>query len=78
MIDFIQSIEMSLNKKFFRIKSDNGTQFKNHAVDSFLTNLAISHNFSTPYTTQQNGVFERRNRSLCEAAWTMLTYANLP
>ena len=43
-----------------------------------MTNLGISHNFSSPYKPQQNGVVERRNRSLCEATRTMFTYANLP
>lgn len=46
--------------------------------DSFFTDLAISQIFSSPYTLQLNGVVERRNRSLCEAARTMLTYANFP
>ena len=69
---------MSLKKNVRRIKSDNGSEFKNNVLDSFLTKKGISHNFSSPYTPQQNGVVERRNRSLCEAARTMLTYANLP
>ena len=78
MIDFIKMIEISLKKNVRKIKSDNGSEFKNQTLDIFLTSKGISHNFSSPYTPQQNGVVERRNRSLCEAARTMLTYANLP
>ena len=78
IIDFIKHTELSLKKRVRKIKSDNGSEFKNKILDSFLNNKAISHNFSSPYTPQQNGVVERRNRSLCEAARTRLTYVNLP
>lgn len=44
----------------------------------FFTKKGISHIFSSPYTAQQNCVVERRNRSLCETARTMLSFVNLP
>ena len=78
MIDFIKKIEISLKKKVRKIKSDNGYEFKNNCLDSFLVDQGILHNFSSPYTPQQNGVVERRNRSLCEATQMMPTYVNLP
>ena len=59
MIDFIKHIELSLCKKVRRIKSDNGTKSKKQVLDKFLTNLGIAHNFSSPYTPQQNAVVER-------------------
>ena len=77
MIDFIKNIELSLNKKVQRIKSDKRSEFKNKILDSFLTEVGISHNFSSIYTPQQTVVVERRNRYLCEAIRSMLTYANL-
>ncbi|KAL4566294.1 hypothetical protein LXL04_030408 [Taraxacum kok-saghyz] len=49
-----------------------------HTLDSFLKDKGIEHNFSAPYTPQQNGVVERRNRTLCEAARSMLIFADLP
>ena len=78
MIDFIKNIELRLKKNVRRINSDNGSEFKNKTFDSFLTELGILRKFSYPYIRQRNGVVKRRNRSLCEAARTMLTYANLP
>ena len=60
------------------VRSDNGLEFKNQAFDEFLTDKGVSHNFSAPYTPQQNGIIERRNRSLCEAARTMILLASLP
>ena len=68
MITFIKWAENQLNTKAKRIRSDNGTEFKNKEFDDFLASKGIAHNFSAPYTPQQNGVVERRNRSLCEAA----------
>ncbi|KAI3510751.1 hypothetical protein L1887_17885 [Cichorium endivia] len=61
-----------------KIRSDNGTEFNNKQIEEFLASKGIEHNFSAPYTPQQNGVVERRNRTLVEAARSMLTFANLP
>ncbi|KAI3700056.1 hypothetical protein L2E82_44671 [Cichorium intybus] len=78
MINFIKKIEVLLRKQVRMIRSDNDTEFKNQVLDDFLVGKGISHNFSTPYTPQQNRVVERRNRSLCEAARTILSFAKLP
>ncbi|KAI3790995.1 hypothetical protein L2E82_04493 [Cichorium intybus] len=78
MINFIKQIELKLKRPVRRIRSDNGLEFKNITLDSFLKNKGIEHNFSAPYTPQQNGVVERRNRTLCEAARSMLIFADLP
>ncbi|KAI3767848.1 hypothetical protein L2E82_18277 [Cichorium intybus] len=78
MINFIKQIEILLRKQVRMIRSDNGTEFKNKILDDFLVNKGITHNFSAPYTPQQNGVVERRNRSLCEASRTMLSFTKLP
>ena len=59
------------------IKSDHGTKFKNNALDQFFEEKGISQNFSTVRTPQQNGVAERRNRTLIEAARSMLSEENL-
>ncbi|KAI3690686.1 hypothetical protein L2E82_48890 [Cichorium intybus] len=71
-------MEVMLNKTVRTMHSDNGSEFKNQTLDGFLKNKGITHNISAPYTPQQNGVVECRNRSLCEATRTMLNFANLP
>ncbi|GJS94425.1 retrovirus-related pol polyprotein from transposon TNT 1-94 [Tanacetum coccineum] len=60
-----------------KLRSDNGTEFKNHKMEEFCDEKGISQNFSSPYTPEQNGVAERRNRTLIEAAETMLNSAKL-
>ena len=60
------------------IRSDNGTQFKNSGLDYYLDELAITHELSAPCTPQQNGVVERKNRTLVEMAHTMLDEYKAP
>jgi transposase InsO family protein len=55
-----------------KIRSDNGTEFKNSQIEGFLEEEGIKHEFSSPYTPQQNGVVERKNRTLVDMARTML------
>jgi transposase InsO family protein len=55
-----------------KIGSDNGTGFKNSQIEGFLEEEDIKHEFSSPYTPQQNGVVERKNRTLMDMARTML------
>ena len=64
--------------KIKHIRSDNGTEFKNTDFDDYLDELGITHELSAPYTPQQNGVVERRNRTLVEVARTMLDEYNTP
>ncbi|GKC19730.1 retrovirus-related pol polyprotein from transposon TNT 1-94, partial [Tanacetum coccineum] len=58
------------------MRSDNGTEFKNHKLEEFCDEKGISQNFSSPYTPKQNA--ERRNRTLIEVTRTMLNSAKLP
>jgi transposase InsO family protein len=46
--------------KIKKVRSDNGTAFKNTGVEEFLGEEGIKYEFSVPYTPQQNGVVERR------------------
>jgi transposase InsO family protein len=66
---------MAINEFRLRIKkirSDNGTEFKNSQIEGFLEEEGINHEFTSPYTPQQNGVMERKNRTLLDMARTML------
>jgi transposase InsO family protein len=69
---FLRRAENEFDAKVKKIRSDNGTEFKNTQVEDFIDEEGIKHEFSTPYTLQQNGVAERKNRSLIKIARTML------
>ncbi|KAI3818790.1 hypothetical protein L1987_12608 [Smallanthus sonchifolius] len=74
----ILSLESLCKLKFSRIRSDNGTEFKNNLMELFCLKKGIRHEFSALYTPQQNGVAERKNITLIETARTMLSDAKLP
>ena len=60
------------------IRSDNGTEFKNSHFDAFCSDLGLDHQYSSPYVACQNGIVERKNRTLCEMARTMLDEHRTP
>jgi transposase InsO family protein len=60
-----------------KIRSDNGTEFKNSQIEGLLEEEGIKLEFSSPYTPQQNGVVERKNRTLLDMA-TMLDEYKTP
>ncbi|GJR10922.1 retrovirus-related pol polyprotein from transposon TNT 1-94 [Tanacetum coccineum] len=68
----------SNSSAFQRVRTDNGTEFKNKTLAKFFNEVGITQHFSAARTSQQNGVMERRNRTLFEATRTMLTSSNLP
>ncbi|GKD03259.1 putative ribonuclease H-like domain-containing protein, partial [Tanacetum coccineum] len=76
--DFIRQIENQLNQKVKTIRSDNGTEFKNKDIIEFCGSKGIKREYSNARTPQQNGVAERKNRTLIEAARTMLADSFLP
>ncbi|KAJ9566372.1 hypothetical protein OSB04_002338 [Centaurea solstitialis] len=78
IILFIKKIEVQSGLPVRSIRSDNRTEFKNYTLDTFLNDKGITQQFSAVRTPQQNGVVERKNRTLCEAARSMLCEANLP
>ncbi|GJV48056.1 ribonuclease H-like domain-containing protein [Tanacetum coccineum] len=71
-------LENQLNHNVKIIRCDNGTEFKNHAMNEFYAKKGIKREFSVARTPQQNGVAERKNRTLIEAARTMLADSLLP
>ncbi|GKA17851.1 putative ribonuclease H-like domain-containing protein [Tanacetum coccineum] len=76
--NFIKEIENLVDKKVKIIRSDNGTEFKNNVMDEFCREKGIKREYSVARTPQQNGVAERKNRTLIEAARTMLADSKLP
>ncbi|GJW14552.1 putative ribonuclease H-like domain-containing protein [Tanacetum coccineum] len=75
--NFITGIENQSDHKVKTIKSDNGTEFKNRIMNEFFDMKGIRREFSVARTPQQNGVVKRKNRTIIEAARTMLADSKL-
>nr|GEV70749.1 ribonuclease H-like domain-containing protein [Tanacetum cinerariifolium] len=75
---FMIGIENLIDHKVKEIRCDNGTEFKNREMNRFCEMKGITRQYSVAKTPQQNKVAERRNRTLIEAARTMLADSKLP
>ena len=69
---FLRRAQNEIGLRIKKIRSDNGMKFKNSQIEGFLEEEGIKHEFSSPYTPEQNGVVERKNRTLLDMARTML------
>nr|GFA85974.1 hypothetical protein [Tanacetum cinerariifolium] len=78
IIKFLKMIQVRLNVPVQRIQTDNGTKFVNQTLSDYYEEVGISHETSVVRSPQQNGVVERCNHTLIEAARTMLIYAQAP
>nr|GFC17292.1 putative ribonuclease H-like domain-containing protein [Tanacetum cinerariifolium] len=76
--DYSRFTWVRLNVPVRRIRTDNGTEFVNQTLRDYYEEVGISHETSVVRFPQQNGVVKRRNRTLIEAARTMLIYAQVP
>ncbi|GJY31864.1 retrovirus-related pol polyprotein from transposon TNT 1-94 [Tanacetum coccineum] len=76
--DKITGLENQLNHKVKIIRCDHRTEFKNYTMNELCAKNGIKREFSVARTPQQNGVAERKNRTLIEAARTMLANSLLP
>jgi transposase InsO family protein len=75
---FLRRAQNEFILRIKKIRSDNGTKFKNSQIEGFLEEEGIKHEFSSSYTPQQNGVVERKNRTLLDMARTMLDEYKTP
>nr|GEZ45098.1 retrovirus-related Pol polyprotein from transposon TNT 1-94 [Tanacetum cinerariifolium] len=78
IISFIKKTQVNPQLQVQRVRTDNGTEFKNKTLAKLFDEAGIYQQFSAARTPQQSGVVERKNRTLVEVARTMLTFANLP
>nr|GFB21826.1 putative ribonuclease H-like domain-containing protein [Tanacetum cinerariifolium] len=75
---FLTKIYVRLQAPVIIVHTDNETEFKNHILKEYFNSVGITHETSAAKTPQQNGVVECRNRTLVEAARTMLIFSYAP
>ncbi|GKF32039.1 retrovirus-related pol polyprotein from transposon TNT 1-94, partial [Tanacetum coccineum] len=78
IIKCIKNIQVRLNATVHNVRTDNGTEFVNQTLCQFYENVSNSYQTSVARPPQQNGIVERRNRTLVEAARTMLIFSKAP
>jgi transposase InsO family protein len=83
MFGFVRDLDLRLRSErhgdaIRAIRSDNGLEFRNSRFETFCHDLGLEHQLLSPYTPPQNGVVERKNRTLCEMAWMMLDEHRTP
>lgn len=77
IISFIRFVQTQTEHKVKIIRSDNGTEYVNGELKQFFEKNGIQHQLTVPYTPEQNGSSERDNRTIVEAARTMIHSSNL-
>jgi len=60
------------------LRSDTGTEYTSDQFKNFCEVAGIEHQLTTPYTPQQNGVSERKNRTIMEMSRCMLHEKEVP
>nr|GEZ19300.1 retrovirus-related Pol polyprotein from transposon TNT 1-94 [Tanacetum cinerariifolium] len=78
LIDFLRLVQRGLHAQVRIVRTDKGTEFLNKTLHAYFASEGILHQRSVALTPEQNGVVERRNRTLVEAARTMLSAAKVP
>jgi len=70
-------VENQLDCRLKSLQTDNGGEFTSQSFISYCIAHGIHHHLTVPYHPQQNGVAERKNRTLLDASRCMLRVANL-
>nr|GEY43591.1 retrovirus-related Pol polyprotein from transposon TNT 1-94 [Tanacetum cinerariifolium] len=78
LIDFLRLVQRGLQAQVRVVRTDKGTEFLNQTLHTYFAAERIHHQTSVAQTLEQNGVVERWNRTLVEAARTMLSAAKVP
>ena len=77
-IDYVIRVENETGLRVRVIRTDNGGEYTSQPFNKLCTDKGIMHPFTNPYTSEQNGVSERLNRTLVESARSMLYHAKMP
>ncbi|MCO5562234.1 hypothetical protein L7F22_015860 [Adiantum nelumboides] len=75
---YVSMVENETGCKVQTLRTNRGGEYMSGAFKDFLGKKGIKHQCTMPYTPQQNGVAERKNRSLMEMARCMLKAKSLP
>ncbi|GJV51106.1 retrovirus-related pol polyprotein from transposon TNT 1-94 [Tanacetum coccineum] len=78
LIDFLTLVQRGLHAQVTTVQTNKGTKFLNKTLHAYFAKEGIRYKTSTARTPEQNGIVERRNRTLVEAARIMLSATKVP
>nr|GEU71904.1 hypothetical protein [Tanacetum cinerariifolium] len=78
LIDFLRLVQRGLHAKVRTVRTNKGTEFLNKTLYAYFAVDGINHQMFVARTPEQNDVVERQNRTLVEAARTMLSAPKVP
>nr|GEV01249.1 retrovirus-related Pol polyprotein from transposon TNT 1-94 [Tanacetum cinerariifolium] len=78
LIDFLRLVQRELQAQVRVVRTDKGTEFLNQTLHAYFAAKGILHQTFVARTPEQNGIVKRQNRTLVEAARTMLSAAKVP
>ena len=76
--EFRAEVENKLGKTIKSLRSDRGGEYLDQEFEDFMVKYGIVSQLTAPSTPQQNGVAERRNRTLMEMVRSMISFSSLP
>nr|GEZ60442.1 hypothetical protein [Tanacetum cinerariifolium] len=78
LINFLRLFQRELHAQVKTVRTDKGTEFLNKTLHAYFASEGVHHQTFVARTPEQNGVVERRNRTLVEACRTILSAAKVP
>ena len=75
---FVTEVETKLDRRVKTLRTDRGREYLSDMFKDFCKEKSIIRHLAIPYTPQQNGVAERRNRTLLDMVRSMTAQANIP
>ena len=77
-VTFKSTIENLLTQKIKIVRTDNGGEFVNSRFCTLFSMHGITHQFTCPYTSEQNGVAKRKHRHVVETDLTLMAHSHMP
>ena len=74
---FVKRIHNEFETSIKRVRIENGSEFKNTRIDELCDGFGVRYQFLAKYTLQSNNLVERKNRTLIDMAWSMLSEYNV-
>jgi hypothetical protein len=77
-MSFTSTVQNLLNHKIKFLRTDCGGEYASNEFNSFYITNSITHQYTCPHTSQQNGLIERKHRHIVDIALTLISQSSLP